>query len=175
MSGKSPKIAEWIRDCIDGPYPAHYLAWFKCFNRGCYYEAHDVLEELWLQGGKVHPDYRFFKGLIQAAGGFVHMRLHYYNPDHRVHGQRLHPAARLLRLAISNTSAYPAQHMGIDLPAVLDLCRQYEAQLTSGGYVVNPWHPEVLPQVPVPHGLHRTQPLDHIGRTVSSIAHRHNI
>ena len=27
---------------------AHYLGYFDCFNRQLFYEAHDVLEDLWL-------------------------------------------------------------------------------------------------------------------------------
>jgi predicted metal-dependent hydrolase len=28
---------------------AHYLSFFACFNRQLFYEAHDVLEDLWLK------------------------------------------------------------------------------------------------------------------------------
>ena len=42
--------------------------YFECFNRQWFFEAHDVLEELWLAGGKSGPNYAFHKGLIQLAG-----------------------------------------------------------------------------------------------------------
>jgi len=42
-----------------------YRAFFQCWNEQRYYEAHDVLEQLWLNTN-TDDDY-FFKGLIQAA------------------------------------------------------------------------------------------------------------
>ncbi len=52
-------------DLINHP---NYRAYFTCWNQQRYYEAHDVLEQLWLN--KNSPDDDFFKGLIQAAGAF---------------------------------------------------------------------------------------------------------
>ncbi len=49
-----------------------YLAYFICFNAQEYYEAHDVLEHLWLQ--REDENHAFFKGLIQFAGAFVHLK-----------------------------------------------------------------------------------------------------
>ena len=50
-----------------------YQGYFKCFNAGAYYEAHDVLEHLWLRTRD--ENHLFFKGLIQVAGAFVHLML----------------------------------------------------------------------------------------------------
>ena len=64
-------------------------------HAGEYYEAHDVLEHLWLGAeGEIRD---FYKALIQLAGAFVHMRHHHREPQHRVQGRRLRPAERLLR------------------------------------------------------------------------------
>ena len=49
-----------------------YRAFFRCWNEQRYYEAHDVLEQLWLKTDSSDAD--FFKGLIQAAGAFVHLQ-----------------------------------------------------------------------------------------------------
>jgi len=49
-----------------------YRAFFHCWNEQHYYEAHDVLEQLWLRTKSSDADY--FKGLIQAAGAFVHLQ-----------------------------------------------------------------------------------------------------
>ena len=57
-----------------------YLGYFACFNEQRYYEAHDVLEHLWLKEGRSAPDYAFHKGLIQLAGGFVHLKLQWAWP-----------------------------------------------------------------------------------------------
>ena len=74
MSHKSPKIEALIADIPDdGLHARHYLGFFKCFNAQFYYEAHDVLEELWLPL-RGTPQARFYQGLIQVAGGFVHLQ-----------------------------------------------------------------------------------------------------
>ncbi len=87
----------------------HYLGYFDCFNRGLYFEAHEVLETIWLpQRGQAND--RFYKGLIQLAGAFVHMQK-----------QRLGPAAALLRLARENLSRYPQVHQRLDLVKVRSL------------------------------------------------------
>jgi hypothetical protein len=49
-----------------------YRAFFRCWNEQRYYDAHDVLEQLWLKTDSSDAD--FFKGLIQAAGAFVHLQ-----------------------------------------------------------------------------------------------------
>src|SRR6266850_7200307 len=49
VSKKSAKIATLIGSCQGRDIDAHYLGYFECFNHGFYYEAHDVLEELWLR------------------------------------------------------------------------------------------------------------------------------
>ncbi len=147
MSSKSPRIAELIRDCSHPVYSAYYVGYFECFNRGLYYEAHDVLEELWLSEGKTAENHAFYKGLIQVAGGFVHMKLHYAEPQHRVHGQRLDPAARLLRLGVLNTALYPNPHLSLDLHQLHALCHQYLQSLETGKYTHNPWSPHQLPRL----------------------------
>ncbi|PYJ26414.1 MAG: hypothetical protein DME89_12830 [Verrucomicrobia bacterium] len=52
-----------------------YRAFFHWWNEQRYYEAHDVLEQLWLKTKS--PDADYFKGLIQAAGAFVHLQKRY--------------------------------------------------------------------------------------------------
>jgi hypothetical protein len=71
-----------------------YLGFFDCFNRQHFFEAHEVLENLWLteRGG---PRDQFFRGLIQIAGAFVHLQK-----------GRLAPAASLFRLAQANLRPY---------------------------------------------------------------------
>ncbi len=86
--------------------PPQYLAFFDCFNRQLYFEAHEVLEVLWLQSPG--DNYAFYKGLIQLAGAFVH-----------VQKGRKAPALALLRLAEQNLERYPATHEGLDVAAVL--------------------------------------------------------
>ena len=46
---KSPKIDALLSRFPDLPdFNRHYVGYFRCFNEQLYYEAHDVLEEVWL-------------------------------------------------------------------------------------------------------------------------------
>src|ERR1041385_3444222 len=67
MSKKSAAIAALIEGLRGRELDAHYLGYFECFNRQLYFEAHDVLEELWLTD-RNGPNGAFYKGLIQLAG-----------------------------------------------------------------------------------------------------------
>src|SRR5271163_5240382 len=82
---------------------AHYLGYFDCFNRQLFYEAHDVLEDLWLKDRHGADGY-FYKGLIQLAGAFVHLQKN-----------RLRPSAALFKLAQANFQNYPQQHEQLNL------------------------------------------------------------
>lgn len=109
MSKKSARIAAMIESLRGSHLDAHYLGYFECFNQGLFYEAHDVLEELWL-GQRRQPNDLFYKGLIQLAGAFVHLQKN-----------RLQPAAALFRLAENNLLKYPALHEELDTSAVLSM------------------------------------------------------
>ncbi len=116
MSKKSQKISGLIESLRGREFDAHYLGYFECFNRQLFFEAHDVLEELWLpeRGG---PRDLFFKGLIQLAGAFVHFQK-----------GRLRPAAALLRLAQGNLSRYPAHYEGLE---TFRICRMIDDWLAA--------------------------------------------
>src|SRR6185369_5120345 len=103
MSKKSAAIAELIQSFQGQEMDAHYLGYFECFNRELYFEAHDVLEELWLAQRR-GPNYAFYKGLIQLAGAFVHLQKN-----------RMHPSAALFKLAHANLEKYPDIHNRLDL------------------------------------------------------------
>jgi predicted metal-dependent hydrolase len=109
MSKKSPKIAQLLREIPDDGFGKHYAGYFACFNHGLFFEAHDVLEELWLKDRR-GKDGDYFKGLIQLAGAFVHLQK-----------GRLKPAIALFLLARRNLSLYPEMHHRLDLVAVLKL------------------------------------------------------
>src|ERR1700730_8271142 len=80
----------------DHPY---YRAYFRCWNEQHYYEAHDVLEQVWLKSPISAEDAQYFKGLIQAAGAFVHLQKQFEHPTHPKHGRRLGPTIRFFPLA----------------------------------------------------------------------------
>ena len=109
MSKKSPAIADRIRAFAGGHLDPHYAGYFDCFNRQLFYEAHDVLEELWLQDRKGASG-DFYKGLIQLAGAFVH-----------VQKKRPQPAIALLNLAEANLQRYAPFHLQLDIAGTLSL------------------------------------------------------
>ncbi len=105
---KGEKIQAFVESLGGGS--AHdpcYEGYFVCFNEQKYYEAHDVLEHLWLK--EQGPSHQFFKGLIQLAGAFVHLQKQYRRPEHPTDGRRLRPAWRLFKLAYANLEPYLAQ------------------------------------------------------------------
>ena len=128
-----------------------YQGYFTCFNDGRYYEAHDVLEHLWLRDGPAAPDYAFYKGLIQLAGAYVHLRKQYEHPTHVKHGRRLRPAVRLFELAAANLAPYAPRHLALDVAAVRGLCAQQAAAIAATDFTRNPWSPGRAPQL-VPSG-----------------------
>jgi len=126
VSHKSGKIAALIEAHRGGEWDAHYLGYFDCFNRQLYFEAHEVLEELWLaqrNGG----NYAFYKGLIQLAGAFVHLQKN-----------RLRPAGALFRLADANLRKYPAIHEQLNCEQVLGLIQDWLDRLEAGRFESNP-------------------------------------
>ena len=122
-----------------------YRAFFRCWNEQGYYEAHDVLEQLWLKTKSRDADY--FKGLIQAAGAFVHLQKRFEHPSHVKHGRRLPPAVRLFRLAEKNLSSFTPRHHRLDVAALCQLLRAYADQIVASDYKTNPWSPETAPKL----------------------------
>lgn len=53
----------------DTIYDPRYLAGIVLFNRGDFFEAHEVWEEIWMEAG---PDKKFYQALIQAAVALCH-------------------------------------------------------------------------------------------------------
>ena len=123
MSKKTGHIAARIEEFLGKELDAHYLGYFDCFNRQLFYEAHDVLEELWL-ADRHGPDGDLYKGLIQLAGAFVHIQKN-----------RPGPATALFRLARANLEEYPPRHWQLDVRAALLLIDEWSSRLKSGAEV----------------------------------------
>ena len=122
-----------------------YLAWFERFNACEYYEAHDVLEALWLRTSDGNRD--FFKGLIQIAGAFVHLRKHAEHPRHAKHAARLRPAARLFLRAKQHLEPYAPRHLWLDVSALCTLCERLTRGIEQSGFEKNPWNPAKPPHL----------------------------
>src|SRR5262245_50935296 len=119
LTGKSQKIAKIVEAYAGQAHDPHYVGYFDLFNRGLFYEAHDVLENLWLPRRK-QPDGDFYKGLIQLAGAFVHLQK-----------SRLQPAAALFKLALNNVQKYGTVRESLDLRSVQELIGAYSAVLVA--------------------------------------------
>jgi uncharacterized protein len=85
-------------------YDPRYLAGIELFNRGEFFEAHEVWEDLWHD--TAGPDRRFYQGLIQAAVAVYHAG----NGNARGARRLFHSGRRYM-------SAYPPRHRGLDVPA----------------------------------------------------------
>ena len=135
MSHKSPKIALLIQGLQGQALDAHYLGFFECFNRQLYFEAHEVLEELWLtaRGG---PRDAFYKGLIQLAGAFVHLQK-----------QRLQPATALFRLARRNLESFPTPHEQLDIGGLLRTIDSWLSRLEAPEASTRPPDPSQFPRI----------------------------
>lgn len=110
----------------EGKLDPHYAGYFELFNRQKFYEAHDVLEHIWLKD-KHGPNGAFYKGLIQLAGAFVHLQK-----------DRPQPAAALLKLALANLEKYPATHEHLDLKIIGGLIGKWLDDLERTHLKINP-------------------------------------
>ena len=151
---KRERISQWLADASGeevNPEQAevekhpYYRAFFDCWNQQQYYEAHDVLEQLWLNTKSADSD--FFKGLIQAAGAFVHLQKHFEHPSHAKHSRRLPPAVRLFRLAERNLATFAPWHHALDVTALCQLLNRYADEIVASDYRINPWSPPTAPKL----------------------------
>ena len=142
---KHERIGKYVHSRGTGRFPACYELFFSHFNSGEYYEAHDVLEHLWLECSDSNAT--FYKGLIQIAGGFVHLRKQFLRPTHPKDGKRLAPAGRLLTLGSSNIRSFGPFHMGLDVDMLCTLCNELSRGIESSGFQVNPWSLEDRPTI----------------------------
>jgi predicted metal-dependent hydrolase len=123
---KHERMTELARNYSgDGVDPC-YAGYFALFNEQKFYEAHDILEHLWLPD-RHGVNGNFYKGLIQLAGAFVHLQK-----------QRLRPSAALFKLARTNLEKYPALHEKLDLAAVQQLIATWLRLLEQDEFTVNP-------------------------------------
>jgi predicted metal-dependent hydrolase len=126
VSKKSAKIAALIDRHRGQELSPYYLGYFELFNAQLFYDAHDVLEELWLPIRK-EAGGDFYKGLIQLAGAFVHLQK-----------KRLRPSAALFKLARTNLEKYPTTHEQLDLAQLLGMIEEWLARLEANDFSQNP-------------------------------------
>lgn len=82
-------------------YDPRYLAGIVLFNRGEFFEAHEVWEQLWME--TAGEDKKFYQALIQAAVALCH----FCNGN-------LRGAVKLFRSSRDYMQRYGVQHIGLD-------------------------------------------------------------
>jgi hypothetical protein len=147
---KRERISDFVRGLESGSAGRgaqdYYVAFFELWNAQRYYEAHDVLEQLWL--AKPDADLaRFYQGLIQAAGAFVHLQKNFEQPTHAKHSRRLRPATRLFALARRNLEGLPENFRGLDLAAFREMLGRWSDDVAAGEFSRNPWTPHKAPRL----------------------------
>jgi predicted metal-dependent hydrolase/predicted DCC family thiol-disulfide oxidoreductase YuxK len=135
VSNKGKRISAMVEQFRDGKLDPHYSGYFQLFNGQKFYEAHDVLENLWLPQ-RHGANGNFYKGLIQLAGAFVHLQKN-----------RLRPSAALFKLAQANLEKYPRIHEQLDIAVVFELISKWLRQLEAENFNVNPLTVENVPQL----------------------------
>lgn len=109
----------------------------RLFNERYFFEAHEVLEEVWHRE-RGEPRL-FLQGLIQICAGFHHFQ----NGNDR-------GAAELLRRGSDKMRKYPREYLGLDsarLLAAVDTCRSRIERMRDGA---EPRGPVDFPTVPLP-------------------------
>ena len=135
VSRKHKRIAALVEAHQGHKLNQHYVGYFHCFNCQLFYEAHEVLEHIWLKD-KHGPNGLFYKGLIQLAGAFVHLQ--------RNHPQ---PAASLLKLALANFEEYPREHEHLNLDSTRRMIRDWLADLEQSHFRTNPLNDGNVPKL----------------------------
>ena len=117
---KSERTRALLRESGEHDLDPHIVSYFELFNEGRYYQAHDVLEALWLPiRGSKEGDY--FKGLIQLAGVFVLLSK-----------GRVDPASRLLQRVRFQLRLHSGLVHGLDAGQTLELVEEWESHLKQG-------------------------------------------
>ena len=147
---KRERISDFVRSLesasTEGSSQNYYTAFFQLWNAQEYYEAHDVLEQLWLAETNAELA-RFYQALIQAAGAFVHLQKNFQQPSHPKHSRRLPPATRLLELALRNLEDLPNEFQALDLVQFRKILLRYRDEIIAVDFKRNPWSPESAPRL----------------------------
>ena len=102
-----------------GVDPHRFAEGIKLFNSAEFFEAHEVLEDVWRAAPAAEK--KFLQGLIQVAVG-----LHHHSTGNRV-GSR-----SLLTRARRNLSGYPDELGGIDLKPLMESLARWQEALEDG-------------------------------------------
>jgi len=127
VSKKDHKVAKLMEGIEAGEHDLHLVGYLRCFNTQQFYEAHDVLEALWLKD-RNGPDGDFFKGLIQFAGSFVHLQK-----------RRIRPAKVLFLRSTTYLCKYPSPHYALDVEGLIRIAKRWAEATESGIDLLAEW------------------------------------
>jgi len=108
------------------------------FNRHEFFEAHEVLEDVWRAAHRHAPEKKFLQALIQIA-----VALHHHSRGNRI------GARSLLARATRNLAGYPDTFAGIHLVTLRTSLRSWSHALAENGPA--PPHFQIKVQSPVVH------------------------
>ena len=96
-----------------------YIKGLRLFNQHSFFEAHEVLEDVWRAAPE--PERKFLQGLIQVA-----VALHHHSRGNQVGCRSLMERAR------RNLSLYPDEYGGLDLAGLLHSLDRWRDALDHG-------------------------------------------
>ncbi len=96
-----------------------FLHGIGLFNRAEFFDAHEVLEDVWRAA--TGEEKKFLQGLIQVAVAF-----HHHSTGNKV------GACSLLRRSAGNLAGYPENFGGIQLASLLKSLAQWRDALDNG-------------------------------------------
>jgi hypothetical protein len=96
-----------------------YHRGIRLFNEGRFFDAHEVLEDVWRAAPA--QEKKFLQGLIQLAVAF-----HHYSTGNTV------GACSVMKRAARNLSGYPERYLGVELSPLLQAISHCAAALASG-------------------------------------------
>jgi predicted metal-dependent hydrolase len=112
----SPPIPPWDNA---GVQTNGLAAGIRLFNKGEFFEAHEVLEDAWRAAPR--EDKAFLQGLVQLAVAF-----HHFSTGNKV------GAASVLDKGIRNLENYPEAYQGVELASLLSQVRDWQQALANG-------------------------------------------
>jgi predicted metal-dependent hydrolase len=114
-------------------HPPAYLTGLALFNAGEYFEAHEVLEDLWR--ATAGDDRRFYQGLIQLAVVLHHLR----------RGNAV-GAGNVLATCRGHLEPYRPEWRGISVDGLLAFVERIAAMLAAGVVALPPAVPRLWPE-----------------------------
>jgi predicted metal-dependent hydrolase len=91
---------------IDFRPDPRYQKFWRLFRTGCFWDAHEVLEDLWLESRE--NDKTFYQGLIQVAAALHHLAQ-----------GNMHGADKLARTAREKLEPFGSAYRGLQIQSLL--------------------------------------------------------